>query len=772
MIITGGAAGNVGWWGKHLEREDTNERAEVMEISGLLATNLPTALREMEAIAGQSRSGGNFMYQANLNPRDDEHLTEKQWKEAIDTLENHMGLGGHQRVVVEHEKEGRTHRHVIWNRVDVETLRVTDIGGNYYTHERVARTLELKFDLQRTASLHGERRPDGRPDRTPELWEQRAAERSGIDPKQVTAELSALWRSTDSGKAFAAAIEERGYILAQGDRRNFCILDHAGDVHSLARRIDGVKAKDLNERLNHIDPATLPTVDEARATQREKYPTHEAARTEWENSAVIVTDHAPKQEQVQPQIDPNFEVIKKARKETNNAKAFIETLEEKGFVVGRVTEAEADRSHINRAFADEIGRRATEQVAGDFFAVSQEGRAYRLYRKPQAQSQDDQFWAHAASFDDMTEKQTKKAEASYAAWTKRREEAKERGQKGGGDFSFRDYVEYTQNKARNRDEKKPRHDFDGVDPGTVLNLTDARAVQKEARRANFATQKQADRDALAAEQAHAREPTKMEAKILHLQEMARHGGGSLATALYNEGITLARVDAAGKTGVQRDYERQFYEARISGKEDARQRHATFSEGELVAVTRYGDVHRLNPHRIDHQRLEQTVCGNYPAPSLSATREFYVTDRAAARNTKATEKMDDQAYWAAQKLEPSLHVKGHAKEAIHTGLRVADKATGFVTSLASFADSLLSGKPAMPRSAVEQIQANRRALIALERIRDSMERGENLRPSDVASLTPSHLENIRLRGDDAIRQMIEGLERRRERERDYGRERER
>jgi hypothetical protein len=282
VIIKGGAAGNVRWWQNHLQREDTNDRAEIKEISGLLATDLLTALREMQAIAGQSRSGGNFMYQANLNPEAHEHLTEAQWQEAIDTLENYLGLAGHQRVVVEHEKEQRTHRHVVWNRVDVHTLRVTDIGGNYYTHERVARTLELKFGLDRTASLHGERHPEGRPERRPELWEKRAAERTGIDPKLIKSELSGLWRACDNGRAFAAGLAERGYILAQGTRRDFCIVDHAGVVHSLARRIDGAKAKDVRERLDHLDPEMLPTVEEARAQQREKHPTPEAARQAWE----------------------------------------------------------------------------------------------------------------------------------------------------------------------------------------------------------------------------------------------------------------------------------------------------------------------------------------------------------------------------------------------------------------------------------------------------------------------------------------------------------
>ena len=264
MIIKGNPGGNVGFWSKHLLRDDTNERVEVKEISGLLAEDLPTALREMQAVAAGSRSHGNFLYQANISPRIDEQLTAEQWAEAVDTLEKNLGLEGHQRIVVEHEKEGRTHRHVVWNRVDVENLHVADMGGNYRIHTATARELEERFDLTPTptpAAL----------DRKPalELWEIRAAERSGIDPGELKTELTQLWNRTDTGKAFAAAIEERGYILAKGDRRDFCIIDHAGDAHSLARRLDGVKVKDVRERMADIDRDSLPTVAEARETQRE-----------------------------------------------------------------------------------------------------------------------------------------------------------------------------------------------------------------------------------------------------------------------------------------------------------------------------------------------------------------------------------------------------------------------------------------------------------------------------------------------------------------------
>ena len=223
MIIRGNPAGSVGYWSEHLLRDDTNEKAEVKEIKGLAAEDLPGALREMQAVASGSRSHGNFMYQANINPLAHEHLTPAQWMEAVDTLEKNLGLEGHQRVVVEHVKEGRQHYHVIWNRVDVDTMRVTDMKGNYRIHEGTQADLEQRFELTRT--------PEPTPDkaRPPDLWEIRAGERSGFDPVAMKAELTELWKASDSGKAFAAAVEERGYVLANGDKPGVLgVVDRAG----------------------------------------------------------------------------------------------------------------------------------------------------------------------------------------------------------------------------------------------------------------------------------------------------------------------------------------------------------------------------------------------------------------------------------------------------------------------------------------------------------------------------------------------------------------
>jgi Ni,Fe-hydrogenase III component G len=268
MIIKGGAAGNVGFWSRHLMRDDTNEEVRLIDITGLMATNLAAALREMQAIARQSRSRGNFMYQASINPRAGEALTRAQMMEAVERLERNLRLTGHQRVIVEHVKQGRRHWHAIWNRVDAETLKVTDITGNYAIHARTARELEQAFGLRPTPS------PDGKRRSREKLWERHAEKESGITREKITADLTRCWQATKTGRQFRDAIQRAGYLLARGDRRDFCVVDQSGRVHSLARRLDGVSTEEIRARLADIDPATLPSVAEARVQQR-------AANPDW-----------------------------------------------------------------------------------------------------------------------------------------------------------------------------------------------------------------------------------------------------------------------------------------------------------------------------------------------------------------------------------------------------------------------------------------------------------------------------------------------------------
>jgi hypothetical protein len=264
IIINGGSRRAGSWWAKHLTNKEKNERVELIEIRGLAAESVSGVFKEMEALAIGTKCD-NYFYQANINPRADEHLTPEQWVEAVDTLERNLGLTGQPRFVIEHEKDGRTHRHVVWSRIDVEHQRAISDSLTAAIHERTSRELEIAFGLERGKSVLVPDRDFDRPERGPEKWETFRGARNGIDPRAITAELTELWQNSDSGQSFKAAIEERGYILAQGDRRDFVVLDGSGDVHSLARRLEGVRAKDVRERLADLDGSALPNVTEARA---------------------------------------------------------------------------------------------------------------------------------------------------------------------------------------------------------------------------------------------------------------------------------------------------------------------------------------------------------------------------------------------------------------------------------------------------------------------------------------------------------------------------
>jgi hypothetical protein len=266
MVIKGNARAGAKSLATHVLRADTNERVEVNEIRGVVAEDVLGALREMEAVACCTRTG-KPLYHASINTPVEERLTPEQRAQAIDRLEKALNLSDQPRVIVIHEKFGREHCHIIWSRTDVDHGRAIRMDHNYRTHEIVARELEKEFGHARVQGAHVERNGQERPMRTPGHAEMQQAARTGLKPKQAKEQITALWQSTDSGRAFQAAIEEKGWLLSRGDRRDFVAVDPHGGTHSLARRIEGAKASDVRERMADIDVTQLPTVADARAHQ-------------------------------------------------------------------------------------------------------------------------------------------------------------------------------------------------------------------------------------------------------------------------------------------------------------------------------------------------------------------------------------------------------------------------------------------------------------------------------------------------------------------------
>lgn len=279
MVIKGTSCAGARRLATHLMRTDTNERAEVRELNGVAADDLRGSLLEMEAVAAGTRSTKPF-YHASINTRADEKLTDEQRAYAIDRLEEKLGLCGQARVIVLHVKEGREHCHIVWSRVDLERMRVISDSHNYRKHEEIARDLEREFGHQRVQGAHAEREGKVRPDRTPSHAEMLQTERGAVSPNEAKDLITDIWRRTDSGQSFKVALEDQGWLLARGDRRDFVAIDPFCGTHSLARRVDGAKAKDIRARMADVDPELLPSVAEARARQRERQSEQPAAKLE------------------------------------------------------------------------------------------------------------------------------------------------------------------------------------------------------------------------------------------------------------------------------------------------------------------------------------------------------------------------------------------------------------------------------------------------------------------------------------------------------------
>jgi len=263
MIIKGKSRAGPQQLAKHLGNAEKNERVSLIETRGTVAQDLRGALVEMDALAAGTRCERS-LYHAAISPEPPHRLTPEQRAEAIDALEERLGLCGHARVVVMHEKLGRQHIHVVWSRIDLARMRSVSDSHNYRKHEEVARELERRFGHDRVQGAHHERDGVERPDRTPSRAELQQQERTGVTGKRVKEEVTAAFRASDGPEAFRAALEQRGYLLARGDRRDYVVIDRKGGVHSLARRIDGMKAAELREFMAPVSLEAVPTIDQAR----------------------------------------------------------------------------------------------------------------------------------------------------------------------------------------------------------------------------------------------------------------------------------------------------------------------------------------------------------------------------------------------------------------------------------------------------------------------------------------------------------------------------
>mgnify|MGYP001335403045 CR=1 FL=1 len=291
MILKGSQRANGADLAIHLMNGFDNEHVEIAEVYGAVADDLFGAFAEFESIALGTRAR-DYLYSLSINPS--APLTRAQYQEAIGEIERRLGLSGQPRAVVFHVKDGREHCHVVWSRINAESMKAVHMAHDRRRLMDISCELARKFGLELPPGLKAweAKQKFEKEALSPTLAENAQAAATGITPKQRRAEITACYEQSDSAAAFRAALAQKGYVLARGDRRGFVVVDRFGNPHSLTRYVKGHKAAAIKGKLAGLDPADLPDVAQAKEIVRRR----ERARKRREEKGVLAADLAAKEE--------------------------------------------------------------------------------------------------------------------------------------------------------------------------------------------------------------------------------------------------------------------------------------------------------------------------------------------------------------------------------------------------------------------------------------------------------------------------------------------
>ncbi|MEA3014807.1 MAG: hypothetical protein QOD42_3352 [Sphingomonadales bacterium] len=257
MILKASQRGGGSQLGLHLLKTEENEHVEIHEVSGFVADSVRGAMKEAQALSRGTHCR-QYLFSVSLNPPIGENARVETFEQALNMIEERLGLKGQPRVVVFHEKEGRRHCHAVWSRIDAATMTARPLPFFKTKLREIARQLFLENGWKMPGGFIDSKLRDPR-SFTLDEWQQ--AKRAGLDAKALKDAAQEAWAVSDSAASFSKALEERGLFLARGDRRGPVAVTIDGDVLAVARLL-GRKTKEVTARLG--DPAALLPVAEVR----------------------------------------------------------------------------------------------------------------------------------------------------------------------------------------------------------------------------------------------------------------------------------------------------------------------------------------------------------------------------------------------------------------------------------------------------------------------------------------------------------------------------
>jgi len=252
LIIQASKRGGGANLSRHLLSAE-NEHVTVADLRGFVATDLPGAMKEAYAMSLGTRCR-KYLFSVSLNPP--EAIRTEAFESAVDKMEERLGLSQLPRAVVYHEKEGRRHCHVVYCRIQAETLTAKDLPHFKLKLRELSKELYIE---------NGHQMPRGfmdsslRDPRNCSLQEWQQARRTGLNAKDIKTAVQECWAVSKDRQSFERELEAKGMFLARGDKRGFAVITYEGEVLSLSRQV-GRPKHELKSRLG--DPENLRSVEQ------------------------------------------------------------------------------------------------------------------------------------------------------------------------------------------------------------------------------------------------------------------------------------------------------------------------------------------------------------------------------------------------------------------------------------------------------------------------------------------------------------------------------
>ncbi|MFQ3244128.1 MAG: hypothetical protein ACI9SP_000753 [Arenicella sp.] len=279
MLIHGNKRGGARDLALHLLKEE-NDHVEVHELRGFMSDDLVSALKEVHVIS-KGTQAKKFLFSVGFNPPEDKQISTQTFKQAIKQVENEFGLERQPRAIVFHEKKGRRHCHVAWSLIDTQKMKAIKLDYSKRRMMGISRSLFLEHGWEMPAGMIDQRNRNPK-NFTLAQWQQ--AKRIDKDPRQIKQDLQDSWALSDDQASFEAALNERGYTLAKGDRAAFVVLDRKCEMFALGKKWLGVSVKDIRKKLG--GEKKLPSIEHTRRKIADGMTDHIKSLQEQQTSAV------------------------------------------------------------------------------------------------------------------------------------------------------------------------------------------------------------------------------------------------------------------------------------------------------------------------------------------------------------------------------------------------------------------------------------------------------------------------------------------------------